>query len=96
MTKSEVHNTNVQSQNKYFVQTLVRKVTVAGDYETSEDSESEYSTYSRAKPQLMVMNIDLGKHGFRVLSCLDNEDPHRVAKTFCKENKLGPKTQAKI
>ena len=92
MTQSEVHNHTVQSQNKHFVQTLVRKVTIANDYETSECSVDESVFSNTQRPQLMVMNIDLGKHGFRVITCMDNEDPKKVAKRFCKENKLGPNT----
>ena len=54
-------------------------------------SENEYE-----KGSLMVINLDLGKLGVKVLNCFSNENPDTVATTFCKINKLGPKTKETV
>ena len=78
MTQSEVHNHTVQSQNKHFVQTLVRKVTIANDYETSECSVDESVFSNTQRPQLMVMNIDLGKHDLELFSAWTTKIPRKL------------------
>jgi len=98
--EEEQHAIKVKMGNKQFANTLVRKATVAGDFESSSSdgsgsfiSESEESGEGGS---LMVINIDLGKYGFHELRCLDTDNAHSVAKKFCRALSLGPKTIAKI
>jgi hypothetical protein len=95
MSASEVHNIQVQSANKQFANSLVRRANKAADFVSSDDSDSEGSPNVN-RGNIMVINIDLAHLGFHTINCFDRDDAAEQAAIFCKRLKLGPKTRAKI
>lgn len=66
------------------------------EYEASVDSESrsweKHKDEETQEGTYLFMSLNLGKIGDQTIECQSNDDPFMVAKSFCKQFKLGPKT----
>lgn len=85
MSASEKHNVQVQSANKQFANSLVRRANKANDF-VSSDSEEDESERSPVlnRGNIMVINVDLSHLGFHTINCFDRDDPAEQAEIFCK------------
>ena len=83
--------------NTFFARKLQVKANIAGDYENSSSNSGDSFVASMDSEEigdLVVVNFNLGKLGYFSIKCFTHEDPKELARKFCKENKIGPKTRA--